>query len=72
MASNGYDTAQHGQPGRSVRGLGAQVGPGCAPSAPNPVLTQCTVLSHCLEHCLQDFSKNKNKNKNKKIKNQMK
>ena len=29
----------------------AQAGSGCAPGAPNSILTQCTVLSHCLGHC---------------------
>ena len=27
------------------------LGSGCAPGAPNPVLTQCTVFSHCLGYC---------------------
>ena len=46
---------------RHAHGLGAMraarelyvrsLGSGCAPCAPNPVLTQCTVLSHCLGHC---------------------
>ena len=30
--------------------VGAQLGSGCAFGAPNPVLTQCTVFSHCLDH----------------------
>ena len=42
---------RHGRPGRSAGGLCAQAGPGCAPGAPDSVLTQCTVLSHCLDHC---------------------
>ena len=46
---------QHGRPGRSARGLCAQAWPGCAPGARNPVLTQCTVLSHCLGQWSQDF-----------------
>ena len=41
----------HCRLGHSVRGLCVQVGPGCAPGAPDSVLTQCTVLSHCLGHC---------------------
>ena len=53
---------RHDLPGRSARGLCAQAGPGCAPDS---VLTQCTVLSHCLdtvhEHCSMDFSKKKKK-----------
>ena len=39
---------------RYARCLGAvraacarRLGSGCAPGTPNPVLTQCTVLSHC-------------------------
>ena len=35
---------RHGRPS-------AQPESGCAPGAPNSVLTQCTVLSHCLGHC---------------------
>ena len=27
------------------------LGFGCAHCAPNPVLIQCTVYSHCLDHC---------------------
>ena len=37
--------------GRSARGLCAQAGLGCAPDAPDSVLTQDAVLSHCLDHC---------------------
>ena len=53
-----YDTTQHE---RSVRAVCEQAGPWvCAHCALDPVLTQCTVLSHCLgtlfmntiyEHC---------------------
>ena len=46
-----HDTAECALPGFSACGLCAQAGPGCAPGAPNPVLTQCIVLSHCLGHC---------------------
>ena len=35
----------------NARGLCAQDRSRCALGAPNPVLTQCTVLSHCLGHC---------------------
>ena len=42
------DTAGHRATTRPRHGW---PGPGCAPGAPNPVLTQCTVLSHCLGHC---------------------
>ena len=45
-----HDTAPNARPGRSAHSVGAQLGSGCAPCAPNPVLTQCTVLSHCLGH----------------------
>ena len=50
-----HDTAttqpRHGQPRRSAHGLCAQARPGSAPGAPDSVLTQYTVLSHCLGHC---------------------
>ena len=58
-----YDTADHRlrhdpRHGRDTAVLGivraacaGSLGLGCAPGAPNPVLTQCTVLSHCLGHC---------------------
>ena len=36
---------------RCARAMCTQLGSGCAPCAPNPVLTQCIVLSHCLRHC---------------------
>ena len=39
-----HDTAPNARCARSL-------GSGFTPYAPNPVLTQCTVLSHCLEHC---------------------
>ena len=39
-----------------VRDLGL----GCAHSAPNPVLIQCTVYSHCLDTVHRDFKKKKN------------
>ena len=39
--------SRHGRLGRTARRLGS----GCAPGASNLVLTQCTVLSHCLGHC---------------------
>ena len=34
-----------------TRAVCAQAGPGCAPGAPDSVLTQCTILSHCSGHC---------------------
>ena len=43
--SERHDTAS------CARGLCSQPGLGCAPGAPNPFLTQCTVFSHCLNHC---------------------
>ena len=46
------------QHGRDTAGLGAvrvacacRLGSGCVLGVLNPVLTQCTVLSHYLEHC---------------------
>ena len=58
-ATAGHDTAPlRATIRRSARCLGVvrvasahRLGSGCAPGAPNPVLTQCTVLSHCLGHC---------------------
>ena len=54
-ASGRHDTAQRkacAWLGRYVLTVCAQPGfVGCAPCAPNPVLTQDTVLSHCLGHC---------------------
>ena len=50
----------HDQPimrtaGRTTWALRAQcvldLGSGCTHCAPNPVLTQCTIYSHCLDHC---------------------
>ena len=59
-----HDTAQLAPRHGAVHAAWAQwahnFGSGCAPGVPNPVLTQCTVLSHCLgtlfmntvhEHC---------------------
>ena len=54
LPASNHDTVGHRpttRPGRSARGLCAQAGPRCSPGAPNPVLTQDTVLSHCLGHC---------------------
>ena len=56
-----HDTAQCAS---SLGALYAQPGSvGCAPCALDPVLTQCTVFSHCLRHCSQTlftrFSKKK-------------
>ena len=54
------DTALCARPERSARVAcsrprhGVRAQPrflGCAHYAPNPVLTQCIVYSHCLEHC---------------------
>ena len=42
-----HDTAGHRPTTRSAWAQCAQAGSGCAPGAPNPILTQCTVLSHC-------------------------
>ena len=55
----GHDTATvcHDTtgPASSVRAAwtlcARSLGSGCAPCAPNPVLTQDTVLSHCWGHC---------------------
>ena len=60
-----HDTAQCALPGFSARGLCAQAGPRCAPGAPNPVLTQCNVLSHRSWALFKRISKKK---KNYKIK----
>ena len=46
-ASARHDTAQHTACVQPVRSLGH----GCVHCALDPVLTQCTVLSHCLDHC---------------------
>ena len=59
MAGGACDTVgpglQHNQAKpttrRSARALCMQAGPGCAHYALDSVLTQCTVLSHCLGHC---------------------
>ena len=44
---------------RCERGLGAvcaaQAGSGCAHCTPDSVLSQCTILSHCLGHCSRVF-----------------
>ena len=37
--------------GRPSAQWARSLGSGCAPCAPNPVLTQCTVLSYCFGHC---------------------
>ena len=56
MAGPGHDTARQGWlSAQRARNLGH----GCAYCALDPVLTQNTVLSHCLSHCSHDFSKNK-------------
>ena len=61
----GHDTAR-GRPAtrRCAHGLGTvrmqhahNLGLGCAHCALDPVLTQCTVFSHCLDHCSQGFQK---------------
>ena len=48
---HGPTNARTRRPKCSVRAAWAQwacrLGLGCVPGAPNPVLTQCTVLSHC-------------------------
>ena len=50
-----HDTAQraprHGAVRAALALCACSLGSGCAPGAPNPVLTQCTVLSHCWGHC---------------------
>ena len=58
-ASARHDTARDNRPESSAPGLCAvlatcahRLRSGCAPGAPNLVLTQCTVLSHRLGHCL--------------------
>ena len=60
------DTSQCALPGRSARGLCEQAGFRVCTWCTNPVLTQCTVLSHCLgtlfmntvhEHCSRGFQK---------------
>ena len=58
-ASQAYDTAGAGPATRRcARCLGAvhaaytcNLGSGCAPSAPNPVLDSVHCFSHCLDHC---------------------
>ena len=43
------------QPRRSAHAAGVQPGFfGCAPYELDPVLTQCTILSHCLDHCFMN------------------
>ena len=59
-----HDMAPSARPGRSARSLGL----GCAHCAPNPVLTLCTVLSHCLEHYLWTLFMNTGHGVFKKIK----
>ena len=53
--STRHDTTSSARPGHSTRAAWAQcacsLGLGCAPCAPNPVSTQDTVLSHCLNQC---------------------
>ena len=49
---------------RSVREVCAQAGPGCAPGAPNPVLTQCIVSESLFGTLFTRFFKTK-KNLNK-------
>ena len=51
---------------RSARGQGAvqarpvrSLGHGCVHCSLDPVLTQCTVLSHCLDNCSRVFQKKK-------------
>ena len=46
-----HDTAPSARYARRLGAVGAQLGSGCAPCAPNLVLTQDTILSHCLGHC---------------------
>ena len=49
-----HDTVEHRpttRPRRPTWVQCAQAGSGCAPGAPNPVLTQCIILNHCLGHC---------------------
>ena len=46
------DTVPCALPGRCAQAACTQPrSVGCAPSAPNPVLTQDTVLSYCFGHC---------------------
>ena len=56
--------------------VGEKPGSGCAPGAPNPVLTQCTVLSHCLGalfmSTIHEVFKKKNLNKIKMKQNKLK
>ena len=65
---------RHGRPGHNAHDLCAQAGQGCAPGAPNPVLTQCTVseslfgkmfMNTVHEHCSRGFQNNNNNNNNK-------
>ena len=44
---------------RSVREVCAQAGPGCAPGAPNPVLTQCIVSESLFGTLFTRFKKKK-------------
>ena len=59
----------HGHCARSVRATWVV---GCVHCAPNPVLTQCTVCSHCLDNCswtlfIGIYQKKKKEYKNFKI-----
>ena len=61
--STRHDTTSSALPGHSAHAAWAQcehsLGLGCAPCAPNPVLTQDTVLSYCFNHCSRGFKKKK-------------
>ena len=61
---HGSTDATTWRPARAVRAAWAQctqAGPGCAPGASNPVLTQCTVWDTVHVHCSRGFQK-KNSN----------
>ena len=50
--SASHDTTLCARPGRIARAACTQLGfHGCVHCALDPVLTECIVLSHCLDHC---------------------
>ena len=68
-----HDTAPIAHCARDLDAVCAQPGPGCAPGAPNPSLTQCIILSHCfgtlfMNNVHEYYSRGFQKNNNNKIK----